>query len=100
MSWPVIMSGVVCVATLALGFQLAPTAGQWFGDCVPFNRRRVRYGIFRPCGRRVAESVNATRISPDRSGGRRARKPRRCALEQDRRRGEKHRSGVEEEAVT
>ena len=37
---------------------------------MPFNRRRVRYGIFRPCGRRVAESVNATRDQPG---------PRRCA---------------------
>jgi hypothetical protein len=52
MSWPVILSGVVCVATLALGFNLLLplVIGQRFGDRVCFNRRRVRYGLFRPCG--------------------------------------------------
>jgi hypothetical protein len=37
------------------GIQLAPSVGQRFGDRVCFNRRRVRYGLFRPCGRRIAE---------------------------------------------
>jgi hypothetical protein len=32
------------------GIQLAPSVGQRFGDRVCFNRRRVRYGLFRPCG--------------------------------------------------
>ena len=27
-----------------------------------FNWRRVRYGVFRPCGRRIAESLNVGRI--------------------------------------
>ena len=32
------------------GIQLAPSVGQRFGDRVCFNRRRVRYGLFGPCG--------------------------------------------------
>jgi hypothetical protein len=32
------------------GIQLAPSVGQRFGDRVYFNRRCVRYGLFRPCG--------------------------------------------------
>ena len=47
MSWPVILSGVTM---LALGFNLLLPLGERFGDCVCFNRRRVRYGLFRPCG--------------------------------------------------
>ena len=50
MSWPVILSGVVCVAMLAPGFNLLLPLGRRFGDRVSFNRRRVRYGLFRPCG--------------------------------------------------
>ena len=50
MSWPVILSGVVFVAMLALGFNSTPSVGQWFRDRVCFNRRRVRYDLFRPCG--------------------------------------------------
>ena len=30
--------------------ELAPSVGQRFGDRVCFNRRRLRYGHFRPCG--------------------------------------------------
>jgi hypothetical protein len=37
------------------GIELAASIGQRFGDRVCFNRRRVRYGLFRPCGWRVAE---------------------------------------------
>ena len=37
------------------GNQLAPSVGQRFGHRVCFNRRRVRDGLFRPCGRRIAE---------------------------------------------
>ncbi len=32
------------------GIQLAPSVEQRSGDRVCFNRRRVRYGLFRPCG--------------------------------------------------
>ena len=47
---PVILSGLVCVAMLALGFNLLLPLGQRFGDRVYFNRCCVRYGLFRPCG--------------------------------------------------
>ena len=35
--------------------ELAPSVGQRFGDRVCFNRRRLRYGLFRPFGWRIAE---------------------------------------------
>src|SRR5271166_2245350 len=46
--------GVRCDA--GAGIRLAPSVGQRFGVRVCFNRRRVRHGLFRPCGRRIAES--------------------------------------------
>ena len=46
MRWPVIMSGVVCVAMLALGFNLLlPLSSGLEGVC-DLTRRRVRCGLF------------------------------------------------------
>jgi hypothetical protein len=43
MSWLVILSGLVCVTMLALGFNLLLPLGSGL-------ETGVRYGLFRPCG--------------------------------------------------
>jgi hypothetical protein len=55
MSWPVILSGVVCVAMLALGFNSLLPLGSGLETVCVLNRRRLRYGLFQPCGWPIAE---------------------------------------------
>ena len=55
MSRPVILSGVVCVTMLALGFNLLlPLRSGLETVCV-----LIAYGLFRPFGWRIAEPSNA-----------------------------------------
>ena len=55
MNWPVILSGVVSLAALTLGFDLLLPLGSGLEPVMCFDRRRVRYGLFRPYGWRITE---------------------------------------------
>ena len=50
MSRSVILSGVVCVAILALGFNLLLPLGSGFEAVCVLIGVCVRYDLFRPCG--------------------------------------------------
>ena len=68
MSWPVILSGVA-VAMLALGFNLLLPLSSGLEAVCDLTRRRVRCGLFRPRGWRIAESLKRGAHQPDAHSG-------------------------------
>ena len=55
MSWPVILSGVVCVTMLALGFNLLLPLGSGLETVCVLIAVASAMVFFRPCGWRIAE---------------------------------------------